>query len=386
LLTVKIDRLEVSYQIAPILHAHYNFGKIRGEHDLGLTGDYRLEFPLLEEDVQNLDDPVHALFETNLLVKAARESGLSTERILAESQILPEQLANPQIRVSSRQRLQVYRNIHEHCTDPTVFLRAGSSATVCSFGIWGYVLLSSSTLMDAIRIAFKYLRLTGPLLQKRFDIEDGLAHYEADDVLALGPMLEPVIEFWFSLIHQLSKEITQRSFEAELVELRYPQPVHGSHYAQYFDCDVRFDQTHNRLRFRPEILEMNLPRADALAFQICDEMCSTLIREMQHSTGPAKKVHDLLVRAPNPFPSLDEVAGQMYTTPRTLRRKLADQGTSYQKILNDLRKNLAIKFLRETSLSMEEIAERVGFSDSRNFRHAFKKWTDSTPSSHRVRH
>ena len=127
---VTIRRLAVIMQIATTFEAHYNPGDRCGEPNLGLNNKYRLEFPLVEGDVQNLDDPVHALFETNLLVRAANESGLSTERILADSHIRPEQLADPLARVSARQRLQVYRNIHEHCEDPTVFLRAGSSATV----------------------------------------------------------------------------------------------------------------------------------------------------------------------------------------------------------------------------------------------------------------
>lgn len=111
-----------------------------------------------------------------------------------------------------------------------------------------------------------------------------------------------------------------------------------------------------------------------------------MMQEMEEVTGPVKTVRDLIMLTPNYFPTLKDIANQLYMTPRTLRRKLADQGTSYQQILNETRKHLAIKFLRETTLNMSQIAERVGFSDARNFRHAFKKWTNSTPSSHRAKH
>lgn len=325
------------------------------------------------------------MFETFLLVRAADATGVSPAVTLDGSRICPSKLADASVRVSARQRLRVYENILANCTDPEVFLRAGNSATVCSFGVWGYVLLSSSTFLDATRIAFKYLKLTGPLVRKTFDIEQELAFFEADDRLVLGHLLPSVLEFWFALIDKLSKEVSQRAFELERVELTYPPPAHAASYRDFFGCDVRFEADRNRVCFDAGMLDLPLPRADALTLQVCEEMCATMVDQMQYAAGPAKQVRDLIMASPNAYPSLEEIAGEMFTTPRTLRRRLAGQGTSYQRILNEVRKNLAMRFLRETDLSMEEIAERVGFSDSRNFRQAFKRWTDTTPSSHRAR-
>jgi AraC-like DNA-binding protein len=340
--------------------------------------------PLRERDTQDLDDRVYGPFESRLLFKAATAGGLATVDILRDSHIRPEQLLDPAARISARQRLTVYRNIFERCDDPTVFLRAGHAATVCSFGIWGYALMSSSTLLDAIHIGFKYLRLTGPLLEKSFDLEDGLAIFEANDRLILGPLLQPVIDFWFAFTLRICREVTQNGFIPERIELAIPQPSYSAVYENLLGGPVVFGADRNRIYFSTDLLGTELPRADTLSFHICEELCATLLNEMKTATGPVREVRDLILRNPSDFPSLSEVAGRLYTTPRTLRRKLADQGTSYQQILNDVRKSLAVKFLRETQLSMDEIAERVGFSDSRNFRQAFKRWTDTTPSSHRT--
>ena len=342
--------------------------------------------PLCEPDVENLDDRIYGPFESRLLVKAAAVCGISSEQALHNSHIRPEQLLDVTARISARQRLAVYQNIYHGCKEPTVFLRAGSAATVCSFGIWGYALMSSSTYLDAVHIAFKYLKLTGPLLAKSFDIQGDTAMFEAEDRLLLGPLLQPVIDFWFAFTVKISKEVSRGAFVPQRIELALAEPVHRDAYADFFDCPVVFGADRNRICFSTEILGIELPRADSLSFQICDELCATMLQEMKMASGPAREVRDLILRSPSDFPSLSEVANHLYTTPRTLRRKLADQGTSYQQIFNDVRKSLAIKFLRETQLSMDEIAERVGFSDSRNFRQAFKKWTDSTPSSHRAHH
>jgi AraC-like DNA-binding protein len=342
--------------------------------------------PLREQDANDPDDRIYGPFESRLLTKTAEDCGMANEEILRDSQIRPEQLRDPAARVSARQRLALYRNIFEGCVDPALFLRAGNAATVCSFGIWGYALMSSSSYLDAVHIAFKYLKLTGPLLEKSFDVEDGTAMFEGKDQMVLGPLLQPVVDFWFAFTVRISKEITQNTFAPERIELSFPKPDHCGAYEALFDCPVFFGTSRNRICFSVDNLAIALPRADTLSFKICDELCATMLKEMKMATGPAREVRDLILRTPSNFPSLPAIADRLYTSPRTLRRKLAEQGTSYQQILNDVRKSLAIKFLRETRLSLDEIAERVGFSDSRNFRQAFKKWTDTTPSSHRARH
>jgi len=342
--------------------------------------------PLREPDAPNLDDRIYGPFESRLLFKAATASGMQAEEIVQGSQVNAEQLRDAATRMSARQRLKIYQNIFERCDDPMVFLTAGDAATVCTFGIWGYALMSSSNYLDAIHIAFKYLQLTGPLLEKSFDVEGDMAMFEGKDALFLGPLLQPVIDFWFAFTVRLSREVTRNAFVPERIELSIQEPPQRDAYKRLFGCPVLFGAGRNRVCFGVENLTIALPRADTLSFQICDELCANILKDMKMATGPAHEVRDLILRTPNDFPSLSDVANQLYTTPRTLRRKLAEQGTSYQQILNDVRKSLAIKFLRETQLSMDEIAERVGFSDSRNFRQAFKKWTDTTPSSHRVHH
>jgi AraC-like DNA-binding protein len=81
---------------------------------------------------------------------------------------------------------------------------------------------------------------------------------------------------------------------------------------------------------------------------------------------------------------MDGVAKQICTTVRTLNRKLSAEGTSFTQILDDVRCNLSSEYLRTTKLSIDDISELVGFSDAANFRHAFRRWTGSTPARHRA--
>jgi AraC-like DNA-binding protein len=83
--------------------------------------------------------------------------------------------------------------------------------------------------------------------------------------------------------------------------------------------------------------------------------------------------------------SLASVSEQLKIPQRTLRRRLHEEGTSFREIGEDLRTQLAVKYLRDTDLSVEDIAFALGFSDAANFRHAFRRWTDKSPSEFRDR-
>ncbi len=86
------------------------------------------------------------------------------------------------------------------------------------------------------------------------------------------------------------------------------------------------------------------------------------------------------------MPTLKEVAGQLYLTPKTLHRRLAYEGNSYQKIKDDLRRDMAIHLLGEQQLTIIDVAEQIGFSDTCTFHRAFKKWTGVTPGLYRQTH
>jgi AraC-like DNA-binding protein len=80
---------------------------------------------------------------------------------------------------------------------------------------------------------------------------------------------------------------------------------------------------------------------------------------------------------------LDAVARRLKIPPRTLRRRLHEEGTSYRALLDELRMQVSLRYLRETQLTVEEIAAALGFSDAAGFRRAFRRWTRRTPIAFR---
>lgn len=96
------------------------------------------------------------------------------------------------------------------------------------------------------------------------------------------------------------------------------------------------------------------------------------------------EIRQILVSCAGDYPDLEMIAGAFGMSSRSMRRHLAECDTSYQKLLNETRRELAMRSLRHGELSIEQIAENLGFSDVTNFRHAFKKWVGTSPAAYRA--
>jgi AraC-like DNA-binding protein len=146
---------------------------------------------------------------------------------------------------------------------------------------------------------------------------------------------------------------------------------------------VAFGQRRNELHYAASWLARAPQLANPITAAALVQTCATLLAEAERATGVAGKVYQALIAQPGRFPDIEAIAEQLHTTERTLRRKLEAEGTSYQRLLADVRRSLAIDYLRGTSLSTDDIADALGFSDGASFRHAFRRWTSRSPSEYR---
>jgi AraC-like DNA-binding protein len=150
-----------------------------------------------------------------------------------------------------------------------------------------------------------------------------------------------------------------------------------------FDWPVLFGQSENRFVFDPALLDARPDFGNEITYSMVVHLCDQLMDELQLRTGIAGRVREaLLVNLARPT-SLEAVARHLKMSTRTLRRKLSEESTSFRVLLDDLRVQVAIKYLRDTNLTIEAIAAALGFSDGANFRHAFRRWTGRPPQEFR---
>ncbi|XHS79947.1 AraC family transcriptional regulator [Burkholderiaceae bacterium UC74_6] len=345
--------------------------------------------PLIAQEAAATGSAVHTMLGLGALVAEMQEQGISPPALLLGTGLEPEQLEDVGARISTEQKVRLLRNAMRLSSQPDVGLRAGMRQRLSDFGVWGYALVSSRNFGDAVMLGVKHVRLAGPVLEKRFRIEGGSAIFEAHDVMNLGDVLPLATEFWFASIHKLGTCILEAPIPSRKLLLPYKRPAHAAAYEQLFNCTVLFDQPVMEWHFDAAVLGQPCPNANPITTGLCERFCERLLDPLLN--GPngngselSRQIRTACLNGRGDFPSAEVMAGRLGLSVRTLHRRLAAEGLQYQRILDEVRHSLAVEFLRGTSLSVEQVAARVGFSDASNFRKAFRKWTGSTPADFRA--
>jgi AraC-like DNA-binding protein len=322
------------------------------------------------------------------VVDTMAEDGVAPSAVLAGSNLDEATLRDPATRVSYRQIATVFGNAARLARAPAVALRAGARMHLTAYGMYGYALLSSPTRDDALDFAVKYLRAMGPIADFTYTRERDVGLFRYDPLLSPDPN-DPLYRFSLAFTyaaHQtLSRDLYGVAFRFSDVRVAFAAPADAPAYADAFGCPVRFGEPVNELRVDAAWIERAPPLPDAVTHAMAREMCQQFLADLTRAGGYASMVRRALVeRMPRCFPSIDAMARALSMAPRTLRRRLEAEGTSYRDLLADVRRGLAIEYLRKTRMTNEEIANRLGYSDAANFRHAFVRWTGKSPHEYRL--
>ena len=332
------------------------------------------------------DAATHSMLGLGGLFEEMASYGISRAALIAGTGIELAALDDPAARMTHQQKILLFRNVRRLSTHPGVGLFAGQRQRLSDFGVFGYALASSATLGEALAFGIKHVRLAGPVLEKSLRIEHGVAIFEGHDPFELGELLPLVSEFWFSSTHSVIGRVLERPFRSQRLLLPYPAPAHARLYSEIFQCRIEFEAGTMQWHFDPALLNESCPNANPITARMCAEFCHRMLQSFTADEPElVRSVRMACVNSVGGFPSADEVAARLNVSPRTLHRRLTEAGIGYQAILDDVRRRLAEEYLRNTALSIEEIAARTGFSEASNFRKAFKKWTREQPAEYRRR-
>lgn len=294
-----------------------------------------------------------------------------TESALDGQRILPAQFANL-MRAVWRQSHDEFLGFCEH------------PSRVGTFPLMMHYALNADTLGEALRHSAHFYRvltddLTIQLTEQGEQAQLSLT-LRRPDLDTQHVLTETILLCWY----RFACWLINRRIRLHYTHFAYPAPAHEAEYHQLFPCPHHFDQDSTRLVFNRHMLTLPITRSS-------DEL-KALIRELplgffikpvfQGSLG--HRVRSLLMQKDSTFPDLDAVASALFLTGRSLRRKLQAEGTSFQLIKDDLRREYAMNLLRQPDTTLSDIASQLGFKDATVFIKAFKQWTGMTPGDYRA--
>lgn len=305
-------------------------------------------------------------------------------QLLVNTGLMPDDLRDPDALVSYQQVITTLRNVIAYPGAPPHFLNSPVPFQISNYGIVGYAMMSAENLGQAIEFAMKYYRTGGPLFSLSFERQATTAAIVLEPLFVLEtPVLRAATEMLLSGFPSLVNQLLGKRVTPLTVELAYSSAGLAGNYAATFECGVRFDAPQTRYTIDSAELDSPVLQADANAMVLLEQSCRTLLDELENKDSLRGRIRHLLLASPGQSMHAERVAQQLNLSERTLRRHLSREGASFQQIVDEVRASMAMDYLRSTSLSTQQIAELVGFSEATNFRRAFLRWTGESPHQYR---
>jgi AraC-like DNA-binding protein len=252
--------------------------------------------------------------------------------------------------------------------------------------MYGFALLSCPNFRGTMSFAMQYHQLATPLAEIQFTEGDKTA------VWTISPrpyaqvndrLYRFVVELQMGIHLSLHRDFMGSSFQASKLHFTFSKPPRETIDDAIFKCPVLYDQPENQLVFPAHWLDGRPDLSNAVTYAELRQLCDQLTRDLELSAGISGRVRNMILTDLVKHANFESVARSLNMSSRNLRRKLLEEGTSFRKLTDEVRAQVAIKFVRDTDLSIEDITSALGFNEASAFRRAFRRWTGSSPYAFR---
>jgi AraC-like DNA-binding protein len=266
--------------------------------------------------------------------------------------------------------------------EPALGLLVGERLRITSHGMLGFAAMSCATLRQAILLFEDFVQLRFSLISARLEAVDEEARVHFAVTQPLAELEVPVLEAAVLTVKNLLDHISMGLCQISRASFTYTDPDYGELAQDLFNCEVQYGQSWNGFVLPLEVIDQPLDAADPASFDEAARICQRELEDRDAQASLSASVRRLMLDKQSGFPSLSVTARLFHMTPRTLHRRLKEEGTSYQTILDEERHRLAVQYLQNSKITIQEIAFNLGYTDPANFRRAFKRWENMTPSEY----
>jgi len=318
------------------------------------------------------------------IVQALELDGLDCQDLFVKLGLDYSALNDPDARFAQDGMTRLWQRAVEITGNPAIGLNLAKVMRPGAMHVVGYALMSSSTLRDSFQRLVRYQRI----IAEGADLQFGSTNRGALLTLAIhGDQLPPARQSADgSLASTLAfcRWLTGKPLVPIEVYFQGPPPADIEPYEAAFEAPLRFNAEYHGMLMRHVDMDIALPTANAELAQLHDRFAGDYLARFSDSrvTHQARQVICRLL--PQGEPRRETVAQSLHLSERSLQRRLDEEGTSFQQLLDDTRRTLAEQYLARADLALLEVAYLLGFADPSNFFRAFKRWFAMTPGEYRA--
>jgi len=316
-------------------------------------------------------------------LQSVRGRDLNADELLANVGLSSSLLQVPQARVSAKHYGALWRAIAA-ALDDEFFGQDSRRMKVGTFAMLCHSVLNCKTLGHALDRSLRFYALI-------LDDISGTAERDAKEARIVLHEHAPGVsqrvfahELLLMLLYGVSCWLVGRRIPILRTEFSYAEPAHSAEYRLMYSPELHFNQPHTLLAFEASYLDLPVVQNERSAKEFLRTAPESILLKYKNGSSLTARVRRRLRQfLPGTVPDFEQLAEQMCITPATMRRRLHEEGESYQSIKDQLRRDLAISYLSHSKRSVMDIAVELGFSERSAFHRAFRKWTGASPGEFR---
>lgn len=317
------------------------------------------------------------------LLQLLERRGLASKELLWDTGIGSDQLEG-HLRLTTQQDAALLANAVRLTQDPGIGFELGLSGSVTWHGVLGFGLMSCDTFGEALELWIKYqdLRTSG----FRFVVQERTGHVELhiQDLYPGAPMRQCALERFATMTARLGAQLVQEAMPDIEIWFKDEQPSYYTAYQSRLGV-VRYGTHMCLVRIPKPCLDAPIPTANPVALRQAKGQCESYKFKLGQGDCLVVRIKNLMPLADGTYPGIEAVARALCMSSRTLKRKLHHLGVNFCQLIDDARKNEVLRDVLNTSMTIDEIAMRRGYSDAANLTRAFRRWTGESPSQYRAK-
>jgi len=313
------------------------------------------------------------------LIQSLINWGVSEEQIFAVSGLKKDQLQNPDDRIPVEKYVRLGRMASELTHVPEIGLILGQHADFESIGIIFQLAINCNTVRESLLHIARYSDLGVEVYKAGLEEGNEFAEW-SQQCISSRYLCVPLIEFESCQKLRVCKLVLGEKFRPVQMKFQHSRPDYVYKYHQIFQAPLLFDQEKSAIVFQKEYLDMPNPSPKPYVKRVLARHAGILARELERNKLFTDKIRRIVLRRlGSGSVSLEMIAKELNVSTRSIRRRLRIENTSYKDLLGQVRKELAQDYLREGSLSINDVSFKLGFSEPSAFHRAFKRWFGVNP-------